>query len=129
MGAIGYTVFDDDSGADWSADFLSEPSIDKVRTILCAAESSDYLDDLHAAAALGCAEIVAAALDKPIGTMSDELLAWARANAQGLSQFGKTAINAVAAVEEKSELREIWDENPEWIEYLHDLNRRLGKGM
>ena len=44
MGATGYTIFEDDSCADWIAGFLKKPSIKAVQIIFDQAKSSKYLD-------------------------------------------------------------------------------------
>jgi hypothetical protein len=125
MGASGYTIFEDDLGADWSGDFLENPSAEKVKKILNKAKSVKYLDDLMAAAALVCAEIVAAAAGNPIGSMPDELSAWAQSVAHRLSSLKDAACNTVDVVKDRSELNEIWAGDPEWFKYLQGLRQRL----
>jgi hypothetical protein len=126
MGATGYTIFEDDLGADWCADFLEDPSTGKVASILNKTKSFMYMDDLQASATLACAEVVAAALGNPVDTMPDELISWAKASTAKLAPSTEAAVHAVDVVEEKSGLQEIWSEDPKWLEYLHDLRRRLG---
>lgn len=125
MGAIGYTIFEDDLGADWAADFLKDPSIEAIRRILTKAGSTTYLDDRAATAVLCCAEIVAAGLGNPIQTMSDDLCSWVESAAGDLTPLKDRAYNIVEVVQENSELSEIWAGDPEWIDYLQELRSRL----
>ncbi len=125
MGATGYTIFEDDLGADWTAGFLKNPSVEAVRQILNKAGSTAYLDDRAATAALCCSEIVAAGLENPVHTMPDDLYAWAQTVAGGLAPIKDYAYNIIEEVQENSELSGIWAEDPEWIVYLQDLKNRL----
>lgn len=128
MGATGYTVFEDDMGADWTARFLEGPSVETVRRLLIGAGSSPALDDREAAAALCCTEMVAAATGSPVSTMSQALLSWSRSEADDLSKMRDRAVQAIEAVRERSELAEMWDGDPDWLAYLEDLTSRVGEG-
>lgn len=127
MGATGYTVFEDDMGADWTAGFLKRPSVETVRTLLVRAGSSRSLDDREAAAALCCAEMVAAGAGNPVDTMSQALLTWSRSEAPELAALGGEAAEAIETVRESSDLAEMWDGDPDWLAYLQDLESRLGE--
>jgi hypothetical protein len=126
MGAIGYTVFEDDGGADWAAAFSQRPSAEDVSSILAKARNAKYLNDREAIAALCCAEIVAAALGSPVQTMPKVLLNWSVSTDNALGQLRDNARHAISVVCSSSELSEIWGEDPGWSAYTDGLAGRLG---
>lgn len=145
MGTWGTKTFEDDSTCDWYDEFCdSEQSIEQLEDAFDdVIENEDYLDYEFCTAALGAAEIIAAALGNPSEDFPDEeyhtgeddidtLPAPELANIRRevTSEIIEKAKRAVRKVRQyrRSELRELWEDSEEydeWLEATQDLMNRL----
>ena len=145
MGAWGTKTFEDDSTCDWYDEFCdSEQSIEQLEDAFDdVIENEDYLDYEFCTAALGAAEIIAAALGNPCEDFPDEEYHIGEDEESGLpepdlenirkevtSEIIEKAQRAVRKVRQyrRSELRELWedsDEYDDWLGATQDLMNRL----
>jgi len=133
MGTWGEGSFENDAVVDWLGE-LDEGGVDRVRNALetvADADEDEYLDVDDAQAALGAAELVAAASGKGEDRIEEheELTAWVTANRKDFREADVTlARRAVERVLTRSELQELWDEggtDNEWRPVVGELLRRL----
>ena len=115
---------------DWIGEFESESSIEKIHEALDAVinNDEDFIDDYDAPGALAAAEVVAALNAKPSDLLHEEVAEWVRRQHPADAALRAKAAQAVSLVFEKSELREIWEEDdqlPQWQEAIDDLLSRL----
>lgn len=130
MGAWGHGTFDNDSAHDWLFELEGEGA-DKLGEALDAvADASDdtYLEVDECSAALAGAEIVAAAHGRGDDRLIEEAAAWLATNRDAAREIAlDRARRAVARVYERSELRELWDENGEDTAWHADVRALLGR--
>jgi hypothetical protein len=133
MGTWGAGSFENDAVMDWLAE-LEDGGAKVVRNALdtvADADEDEYLDADDAQAALGAAEIVAAACGKGLDRIEeqDELAAWIAAHGKDFREADVAlAGRAVERVLTRSELQELWDEggpDNEWRPLVGELLRRL----
>lgn len=130
MGAWGHQSFENDAVLDWFAEVEENTArVGDALRFAAEADSDQYVDAAAASAALGAAELVAAALGKGDDRLSRSVAPWLAAHRAELAALGASlARGAVARVLERSELRELWDENGadnEWHADVRELLRRL----
>jgi hypothetical protein len=133
VGTWGAGSFDNDAVLDWLAE-LDGGGVKAVRDALDVAADADpdeYLEVDDAQAALGAAEIVAAACgagDDRIAEL-EEVVAWLASHRAELRDADRAAAQrAVQRVLDASELQELWDEGDpdnEWRAVVAELLRRL----
>ncbi len=147
MGAWGAGSFDNDSASEWAADLADGGDLAMVRDTLATAArcpADEYLESDEGAEALAAAEVVAAALGRPVrqiamGTSGPHALAWGRGHAgAGKPDLVELALEAIERVEAaESELQELWsaEEGPgagasarDWFAEVEDLRNRLLAG-
>lgn len=131
MGAWGHGSFANDSALDWLQDLLEDgpPLVREALDRISTAGDQTYLDADDCCAALAAAELVAAALGHGDDRLEENALAWLQENRDATREVGANrAERAVARVYQKSELRDLWDENgpdTEWHADVRELLRRL----
>jgi hypothetical protein len=134
MSAWSAASFDNDDAVDWLADLSQSTDLQPVQTALEAVtrlDTASYLEAPEASAALAAAEVVAALLGRPAANLPEEVHTWVAAHRQlGVTDdLRTTARRAVARVQARSELRELWDESPDagatWRQRLSNLMTRL----
>jgi hypothetical protein len=130
MGAWGTGVLENDGAWDLLNELEGSPSIARLLEALrAAADGDDYLDreggeEVHAAA-----EIVAAALGRPLDGVDAKLTALAVALPE-LAQARELALEALDGVldTKRSETAELWEDSEDyddWLEAMADLKGRL----
>ena len=130
MGAWGNGNFDNDMAADYAANFQEEHSEITLLETLAAVAAEGYPEADEASEALAAAEIIAAALGKPVrGFPEDLLLSAKNLHLTNPDSAQKLARRAIKAVLKKSELRELWEEGDDyeaWVAVQEGLLDRLG---
>ena len=129
MGAWGEGVLENDAALDWIGDLEDQPQVETVTIALSvAAAGDDYLDADDGSAAMVAAEIVAAALGRPVADPDGRISALARRWPE-LTDHAALAAQAVERVgdAERSELADLWAEaeNDEWPRRVTDLRARI----
>lgn len=147
MSIWGPGPFDNDDGADWFADLRDEPALKSIREAL--EEIADlahvgYLEVTDGAEAVSAAEVLAELLgspgDEPVLDEEHEELTEALSGEIKLEDWRKIkklvqqAIDALEIVlndAENSELRQMWEQQPEempaWTASMTTLQQRLHK--
>ncbi len=147
MGAWGPGSFDNDVASSWAEDLLDSGGIDMVRDTLTTAAKcppDEYLESDEGSEAIAAAEVVAAALGRPVktiemGTSGPHALAWGRGHqALGKEEWTDLAVEALDRIEApESELAELWDaeegtgagmSSQQWHSEVEDLRNRLLAG-
>ena len=130
MGAWGNGNFDNDTAADYAGDFQDDPNETVLLETLTAVAAEGYPEVDEASEALAAAEIIAAALGKPVRGFPEDLLLSAKnlhlSNPEAAQKMARRAIKAVL---KKSELRELWEEGDDyeaWVAVQEGLLDRLG---
>jgi hypothetical protein len=129
MGAWEVGNFGNDDASDWG-DALEESSGTKLLIqALESIEKSDYADSPECCIALAAAETVATANGHPPEDASDSVRDWVKKqNADSFKTLAPRAAAAVRKLQNKSELRELWEESDSWQEWqqvVEGLLRRL----
>jgi hypothetical protein len=127
MGAWGTGVLEDDAALDWLGDLEDEPKVKTVKKALkTAAKGRGQLDSGDGAAALVAAELVAAAIGRPIEEPRLVALAQRWPELAGEAELAARAVERVGDAE-RSELAELWaeSEDDEWSRVVADLRARL----
>ncbi len=150
MGAWDAGSFQNDTALDWAGDLGESRDLAKVRTALIRVQEErrsrqpsfigrmlgrrrvePYLEASVACEGIAAAEVVAFWLGRPDGHFPDSLREWATQQVDALSpELIALARQAVATINTKSELKDLWEEGggvaPEWHAAMADLERRLG---
>jgi uncharacterized protein DUF4259 len=144
MSIWGPGPFENDDGADWFAELRDEPSLEKIREALeevAHPEHFGYHDVADGAEAIAAAEVLAELLGSPgaepvleehedvVETLTEEIK---REDQRDIRKLVQRAIDAVGIIlndEENSELRQMWNEDPEgmaaWTTAMTGLQRRV----
>ncbi|QIX59807.1 DUF4259 domain-containing protein [Hymenobacter lutimineralis] len=130
MGSWGHRNFENDTAADFAADFRDQPNEALLLAALAtAAEEEEYIEADVASEALAAAEIVAAILGKPSPAFPADLQpALKQLDAGDSDDLRELAQEAVEAVLRQSELRELWEETADaaaWKQEQQGLLDRL----
>jgi Domain of unknown function (DUF4259) len=133
MGTWGAGSFENDAVMDWLGE-IEDGGVQMVRNALdtvADADADEYLDVDDAQAALGAAEIVAAASGKGDDRIAKQkkLAPWIAAHQKEFRDADVgLAARAVERVLTRSELQELWDEggtDNDWRPVVGELLRRL----
>ena len=145
MSIWGPGPFDNDDGADWFAELRDEPEFQKVQEALdeiAHPEHIGYHDVADGAEAVAAAEVLAELLGSPgqdpvltdehdevVEALRAQLKLGDRRSVKRLVQQAVDAIEIVVTDEENSELRQMWEEQPEdmpdWVTTMRALQQRL----
>jgi hypothetical protein len=129
MGAWGHGNFDNDTAADYAADFQDDPNETTLLETLAAVAAEGYPEADEASEALAAAEIIAAAQGKAVrGFPEDLLLSAKNLHLTNPDSAQKMARRAIKVVLKKSELQELWEESAEysaWVAVQDGLLERL----
>jgi pantoate kinase len=118
MGAWGHGNFDNDTAADYAADFQEDPNETTLLETLTAVAEEGYPEADEASEALAAAEIIAAALGKAARGFPEDLLPTATSLHLTSSDPAKRmARRAIKAILKKSELKELWEESAEYASW------------
>lgn len=135
-GAMEWESFSNDDAADWLGEFLETSKISEIRSALSAVadlDSEAYLEVREARIAIAAAEFVAWSLGEgpdwwPKPALEELGKSKMKRLSQKLPELKPLAIQAVNRVLEQSELKELWEESPDysyWKVALKDLLQRL----
>ena len=147
MSIWGPGPFDNDDGADWFADLREEPKLQSIHEALneiTDPEHIGYLDVTDGAEAVAAAEVLAELLGSPDNesvlnveleevtkALRENIKLEDRRNIKRLIQRAIDAIEIVLNDAENSELRQMWDEDPDnmpaWAAAMMSLQKRLGE--
>jgi hypothetical protein len=133
MGAWGTGAFENDDALDWLSVFIGRggQSQDVVDICQRIADLTDeeYLEAPDASKAIAAAECLAAVLGNPLPPLPDLLAKWLASQPICPSAEIRTlALQAVRRVRDKSELRDLWEESPQfgdWRKKVLELENRL----
>lgn len=138
MGAWGAGAFEDDTALDWLDEAYAERGVEAVREALRAAAgvpADAYMESDIGVAARAAAEIVAIAHERAPGGLDDATEETVKEHASAVRSDRTLTSLAIAAMDrlvaKKSELHELWTEDPtntEWLDAIEDLKRRLKRG-
>lgn len=129
MGTWGTGLFEGDGPLDWVDDFCESNAVTFLESSLDV--SGDYLDATSGEDALAAAALIAAALDGDTSDLPEDLVDWLEENPEPpVASLVAHAVEAVDRVlDDNSELRELWAENPQgyprWREAVLILRSRL----
>jgi len=130
MGDPGPKSFENDAAIDWVSELAESKGYAGVAGALDAviADKADYLDADVCQEGIAAAEIVAAAAGAPAPELPAEVTGWIKGQAKPDAALIAKAIDVTAAVREKSELREHWEDSDAfaaWNAAMDDLKVRL----
>lgn len=138
MAVMSPKSFENDAAREWLSELAESKDYAGVAGALDAviSDRADYLDADVCQEGIAAAEIVAAAAGAPARDLPAEVSGWIKGQAKPDAALMTKAIEATAAVREKSELREFWEESESfaaWNAAMDDLKTRLdsaksGKG-
>lgn len=129
MGAWGHGPFENDDAADWVWELEESDDFSLVESVLkSVVNREDYLEAPTCSEAIAAAEIVAAALGRPLDALPEEAVAWTEAHRDVPEDLADLAKRALVAIATESELRDLWAESEtpdDWQQTLRDLDTRL----
>lgn len=131
MGAWGHKSFENDSVLNFFEDFQDADAsrVGEALDVIADATDDDYVDADDASAALGAAELLAAAHGRGEDRLSSSARTWLAGHVEGVRAFDiARARRVVERVLRRSELQELWEENgpdTEWHEDVRALLERL----
>jgi hypothetical protein len=128
MGAWGCGNFENDESRDWLASARAVPRADwaVVAAALANANSRETSDEVRALAA---AEVVAAASGHAGGRIPVEAVELAANLGQPMPAILSEAQSVAQGLLADSELRLLFEDDPEWRREMEDLNARLSSAQ
>jgi hypothetical protein len=131
MGAWGLSSFENDDALDWVIDLESTSDMTILEETLSLVINSeeDYLDASECSMALAAAEVVAALGGMPPAELPDEVVQWVKGKGKPDSSLVSKAKQAIQAILDGSELKELWEETDEfdlWVADVKGILARLG---
>lgn len=130
MGAWGSGSFENDDALDWIGDLREGDSWLPVEQAFAAliADGVEYREAPDCSAAIAAAEILAAAFGLPGDDLPDSARVWLKRMAKPHAGLCAVAIEAIDAILDDSELKDLWEESDsyeEWVADVHALRARL----
>ncbi|MBE7465749.1 MAG: DUF4259 domain-containing protein [Planctomycetes bacterium] len=132
MGTWGYAAFDNDEASDFVYDLEESEDLSILTEALAGMIPGGDLE-LQApecSVAIAAAEVVAALNGRPAPDLPADVAAWAKGKPRPDPRLVAQARQALEAILQDSELKELWQENkadfPQWLAGVEDLKRRLG---
>ncbi|MAM87506.1 MAG: hypothetical protein CME36_09395 [unclassified Hahellaceae] len=130
MGAWSHEPFGNDDAGDWSSTLVDENDLTPIEAVFDRAlASDDYLEADTAGEAVAAVEVVAKLLGK--GTQTDAYTAEVDKWVEATSVRPDAALRAKAlqvldrVVQDDSELKELWEDHPQWLESISELRRAV----
>ena len=132
MGAWGTGNFANDSALDWVADLDEQQDglayIEQTLRFVLE-ETEAYVGERAMSSALAAAEVVAAMRNRPASYIPDGAEQWVKTHGevdpQRVEPLAEQASEVARQIRDDSELRELWDADPEWLAVVDDLLARL----
>lgn len=131
MGTWGVKTFENDGTSDWLWE-LEETSDNSALVAALNQEETDYLDAADGEIILAAAEIIYGLAHEPRPGIPENAVKWISKHRDlDVSPLVAKAIAMIDLVlADKSELRELWEENedkyPEWHAHVMELRSKLG---
>jgi hypothetical protein len=131
MGAWGHQTFENDDALDWVGELeeVEDVSILSEAFAMIPDDTEEYVEETESTAALAAAEVVAALRGKPAAALPEEVVRWVGDRRRVKSGLVDEARRAVKRVLANSELRELWEDEPNhfesWKSSVEDLLKRL----
>jgi hypothetical protein len=129
MGAWGTDTFDNDSAADWAAEFAEDGALVQLQAAFDAVFDEEYVEVDTGSAALAACEVVARLRGKwgRRNPSTEPVDTWVAGHPQPppkeLVALALRAIDRITAHD--SELAELWEGDPEWKTAVADLRKRV----
>lgn len=124
--------FGNDEATDWLYDLEETYGTEMLAEAFDVITRGEFHEQSDCCIALAAAEIVAAAKGKPAPDLPDDARKWLgnqdTADLAKIKTLSKKAIIAVKKIQNKSELRDQWEESDEWHSWqmvVEGLLRRL----
>src|SRR5688572_6225403 len=125
MGAWGSRSFDNDTACDWFYE-LEESGVDLLEsTLLLVVEGTEEYDDAEESEAVAAAEIVATMAGRGDPETDEEMVALATSFGAPSPELVALAVTAVEKIAGESYLKDLWEDDPEWLGRMGDLTVRL----
>jgi hypothetical protein len=130
MGALEVGNFGNDEAADWVDDLEDSSGTKLLTQALAAAEKSAYIESLDCCVALAAAETIATANGHPPEDLLDGVRDWVKKQQDTgpIKALTARAAKVVRKLQNKSELRDLWEESDDWRAWqqvIEGLLRRL----
>ena len=130
MGAWGHGSFDNDTAMDWTWDLEASSDFSVITQALdrISAQLNDYLEAPDCDEALAAAEVIAALKGHPVNNLPQNVTQWLAGKPQPDDELIAKCKNAIQAIRDKSELKDLWQETDDfdvWSQSVNDLLARL----
>ncbi len=130
MGAWGQGNFENDDALDWLDTLTQGADLAPADAVFDATLSNPeaYIDAPVCSEVLAAAEVVAALHGKPLEPVHEALKMWMPGKPPPPPATLDASRRAVAALRERSELRDLWEESDQlepWLQVIDDLLARL----
>lgn len=131
MGTWNTGVFENDIALDWVNGLDESHNLEFLSSALDVTRHKGYLDSDEAVIALAAAELVAALLGVPSSDLPEEARNWveSKKHLDARPLISKAVRTIAEVLSPNSELRELWEENPEllaaWLAKIESLLVRL----
>jgi len=133
MGTWGLGAFDNDDAMDWCYALKYANDLAPIETalngVLNRGKHNEYLELSDCCESLAAAEVIAAVKGKSAVQLPQEVVVFIKRHTITPSpRIIKLACDAVTAVRDVSELRDLWDETDDaeyWLKGVDDLRERL----
>lgn len=132
MGTWGIATFENDDAMDWLNELQEAEDVSLLASSLIAEEAEEYLEAPDGVRILCAAEVIAAAVSGASDGLPEEVLSWLedRGNSELLPLAPQARAGVDRVLADRSELAELWEENPEsypvWRSSVERLRQRLG---
>lgn len=133
MGAWDVGSFDNDDALDWVYELEEAADLslfgDTLQNVI--RQKDDYLEAPDCAVAISAAEVVAALSGRPAGHLPEEVSVWVKDRPAPSAEMVLMAQAALAAVLDRSELKELWEESDSFVEWqasVREVQSRLVAG-
>lgn len=130
MGAWGMGSFENDGALGLLADVVHSDDLSVVREVIDGVlANDDYIEVDDAQEAMAAGEVVALLMGRAGEKLPERLITWQQAHPlKADDALREQAAQAVQKVFDASEMRELWEETPnfaEWQAAVQDLLKRL----
>ena len=125
MGAWGSRSFENDTASDWFYE-LEENGVELIEeTLRFVLDETEEFDDSEESEAVAAAEIVATMAGRPDPETDEEMVALATSYGAPSPELIALAVTVVEKIADESELKALWEDDPEWLGRMGDLKMRL----
>jgi hypothetical protein len=126
LGAWGHGSFDNDMADDWAADLARARTLRPVVVALKRGAKPDDADDDDAdSQAIAAAEVVASLRSGSVEGLPEDVAEWVAFHPLPIDATLQLALAAVRRIGTQSALRDLWEDDPEWLAAVAALEARL----